>query len=151
MFKKFTMAMTCIDFAGKSTNCWDVIDVIQIHAYAKSAKEVKQKIASYYAEFSDDFEGTNGRTKKSLWLSEVAMGSSNGTAISEFVTDLLNPTDGLTNRGEGSAGGFGYVSRVSCKLCATNASLDAGCGICAAYPMLHFSFWGAALSFSQIA
>lgn len=39
---------------------WDVIDAIQIHAYARSAKEVKDKINTYYTTFKDDFEGTNG-------------------------------------------------------------------------------------------
>ena len=57
MFKKETMQMSCTDFSGKVTNCWDVIGVIQIHAYAKTAAEVKSKITSYYTEFSDDFEG----------------------------------------------------------------------------------------------
>jgi hypothetical protein len=29
------------------------------------------------------------------------------------MTDLLNPTDGLQNRAAATAGGFGYVERVS--------------------------------------
>jgi hypothetical protein len=57
MFKKQTLQMSCTDFTGKVTNCWDVIGVIQIHAYAKTAAEVKSKIASYYTEFTEDFEG----------------------------------------------------------------------------------------------
>jgi len=32
MFKKATLTMTCQNFAGKATNCWDAIDSIQIHA-----------------------------------------------------------------------------------------------------------------------
>eukprot|EP01050_Picozoa_sp_SAG11_P005796 SAG11_NODE_422_length_9597_cov_11.289488_4_plen_554_part_00 len=46
------------------TNCWDVIDVIQIHAYARTVEEVLQKIRGYYEVFTDDFEGLKGRSKK---------------------------------------------------------------------------------------
>jgi len=74
---------------------------------------VKDKIRSYYKEFQEDFEGANGRTKKTLWLTEVAMGSNNGTAITRFVEDLMNSKDGLTNRNSAAEGGFGYVERVS--------------------------------------
>eukprot|EP00729_Bicosta_minor_P019475 gene19475-18961_t len=59
-FKNFTMKLPCKDLEGATTNCWDVIDAIQIHAYARSAKEVKDKINTYYTTFKDDFEGTNG-------------------------------------------------------------------------------------------
>jgi hypothetical protein len=90
-----------------------VIDSIQIHGYARNAKEVKDKIQSYYTVFAEDFEGSNGRKKKTLWLTEVAMGSSDGAAISAFVHDLMNPADGLTNRSPGSSGGFGFVEKVS--------------------------------------
>lgn len=74
---------------------------------------MKDKIRSYYKEFQEDFEGLNGRTKKTLWLTEVAMGSSNGTAITGFVHDLMNSKDGLTNRSPASQGGFAFVERVS--------------------------------------
>ena len=39
-FKTATLALDCTDFEGKATNCWDVIDAIQIHAYARTAAEV---------------------------------------------------------------------------------------------------------------
>ena len=98
MFKEFALQMPCSDFSGQVSNCWDVIDSIQIHAYTKTAAEVKQKIREYYSVFKDDFEGVNNRTKKTLWLTEVAMGSSDGAAVSQFVEELMNPTDGLANR-----------------------------------------------------
>jgi hypothetical protein len=111
MFKAATLKLSCTDLAGVATNCWDAIDVLQVHAYAKSATEVKQKLQSYNTVFRDDFEGTNGRTKKTLWLTEVAMGSSNGTEVAAFVDDLMNANDGLSNRAVD--GGFPFVERVS--------------------------------------
>ncbi|CAE8648109.1 unnamed protein product, partial [Polarella glacialis] len=65
-----------------------VIDHIQIHAYARTAAEVKTKIEGYYDAFQEDFEGLNGRKKKTLWLTEVAMGSNNASEIVPFVEDL---------------------------------------------------------------
>ena len=43
-FKTHALGLTCADLEGRQSNCWDVIDSIQIHAYAKTAKEVKDKI-----------------------------------------------------------------------------------------------------------
>lgn len=111
--KALALKLECKDFAGKITNCWDVIDVIQIHAYDRQAKNVHAKIAEYYKVFQEDFEGTNGRRVKTLWLTEVAMGSSKVTDVTGFVVDLMDPKTGLTNRAAGSVGGFGYVERVS--------------------------------------
>jgi len=54
------------------TNCWDVIDVLQFHAYAYTAEEVVDKIKAWEREWADDMEGVNGRTKKTLWLTEFA-------------------------------------------------------------------------------
>ena len=89
-----------------------MIDSIQIHGYAKTAKEVKDKLKSYYTTFTEDFEGSNGRKKKTLWLTEVAMGSSDGQAVAAFAENLMNPKDGLTNRAPGPTG-FGFVEKVS--------------------------------------
>lgn len=108
VFKQYALNLTCTNFSGAQMNCWDVIDSIQIHAYSHTAAAIKAKIQEYYSVFQEDFEGTNGRTKKTLWLTEVAMGSNNGTEIVSFINDLMNPTDGLTNRQQ-----FGYVQRVS--------------------------------------
>merc|ERR1739848_192731 len=112
-FKSYTMKLSCKDLNGLQTNCWDVMDSIQIHAYAHKAADVKSKIQAYYNLFKDDFEGLNGRKRKTLWLTEVAMGSNNGSAVASFVNDLMNPVDGLGNRESGLNGGFGFVSHVS--------------------------------------
>eukprot|EP01047_Picozoa_sp_COSAG01_P071622 COSAG01_NODE_11168_length_1991_cov_1.832452_2_plen_406_part_00 len=100
VFKNYTLGLNCTDFQGRATNCWDVIDAIQIHAYARTAAEVLDKIRLYRQVFADDFEGTNGRTKKTLWLTEVAAGSSDGAFVKQFVQDLLSPSTGLNNRAE---------------------------------------------------
>lgn len=65
-FKNYTSALSCVNFNGERSNCWDVIDSIQIHAYARTAQEVLDKIRAYYEVFKDDFDGVNGRTKKTL-------------------------------------------------------------------------------------
>jgi len=62
--------------------------------------------------FSDDFQGKNGRKKKTLWLTEVAYGGNDGGKVSAFVAELMNAKDGLANRDPGPTG-FGYVERVS--------------------------------------
>lgn len=108
MFKTLTLTLDCTSLTGASTNCWDAIDVIQIHAYAKTAEEVLQKIDGYYSEFQEDFEGTNGRSKKTLWLTEVAAGTSDSTKIVPFVEGLMNSKTGLTNRDK-----YGFVQRCS--------------------------------------
>ncbi|CAE8608129.1 unnamed protein product, partial [Polarella glacialis] len=107
-FKRNALLMPCTDFNRKAVNCWDVIDHIQIHAYARTAAEVKTKIEGYYDAFQEDFEGLNGRKKKTLWLTEVAMGSNNASEIVPFVEDLMNSQDGLTNRTK-----YGFVEKIS--------------------------------------
>ena len=109
-FKNFTSTLPCVDFAGEKTNCWDVIDAIQIHAYARTAQEVLDKIRDYREVFAEDIEGRNGRTRKTLWLTEVAAASSNGTFVTGFVNDLLSNSTGLMNRTE-----FSYITHVSHK------------------------------------
>lgn len=108
IFKNYTLQLDCVDFKGQHTNCWDIIDNIQIHAYARTAREVLEKIEGYYDVFGEDFTGENGRTKKTLWLTEVAAGSSDGKFVTDFVEDLLSPSTGLKNRSL-----FPYVERVS--------------------------------------
>jgi len=54
------------------TNCWDAIDVLQFHAYAYTAEEVIEKIKAWEREWAEDLQGANGRTKKSLWMTEFA-------------------------------------------------------------------------------
>jgi len=108
VFKTFALQLDCTDFAGRQTNCWDVIDSIQVHAYAKRASDVHSKLLEYAKVFADDFAGANGRSKKTLWLTEVACGSANVTEITGFVDDLMNAQTGLANRDT-----FGFVERVS--------------------------------------
>ena len=52
------------------------------------------KIEAYREVFAEDFEGRNGRKKKTLWLTEVAAGSSDGSFVRGFVEDLLSPETG---------------------------------------------------------
>mmetsp|Transcript_3473 Transcript_3473/g.10084 ORF Transcript_3473/g.10084 Transcript_3473/m.10084 type:complete len:361 (-) Transcript_3473:186-1268(-) len=54
------------------TNCWDVIDVLQFHAYAYTAEEVISKIRGWERLWADDLNGRNGRKKKTLWMTEFA-------------------------------------------------------------------------------
>eukprot|EP01063_Lacrimia_lanifica_P011218 TRINITY_DN18025_c0_g1_i1.p1 TRINITY_DN18025_c0_g1~~TRINITY_DN18025_c0_g1_i1.p1 ORF type:complete len:534 (+),score=166.27 TRINITY_DN18025_c0_g1_i1:52-1653(+) len=107
-FKKSALKLDCIGFDGRATNCWDVLDVIQVHAYAHYPQAVTAKMDDYYNVFKEDFDGTNGRSRKTLWLTEVAMGSNNVTAITDFMGQLMSSTDGLGNRAK-----YPYVEKVS--------------------------------------
>ena len=108
LFKKEALKQSCVGFDGKKTNCWDVIEVLQIHAYAHAAADVLTKIQGYANEFVDDFAGTGGRSKKTLWLTEVAGGTSDGTKQTQFATELMATSGGLGDRTM-----FPYVERVS--------------------------------------
>ena len=108
MFKAAALKLPCTRFDGTQTNCWDVIDAIQIHAYAKDASDVLAKLDGYHAEFADDFGGTSGRSKKELWLTEVAAGSGDGGVIAPFAQKLMSAQGGLADRAK-----YGFVSRVS--------------------------------------
>jgi len=83
-FKKATLAMHC-----GSTNCWDIIDHIQIHCYAYKASDCTNKIEEYIEVFKEDFQGLNGRTKKYLWLTEVAGGSDKLAFQISFMQELV--------------------------------------------------------------
>eukprot|EP00729_Bicosta_minor_P019476 gene19476-18962_t len=48
-----------------------------------------------------------------MWLTEVAAGSSNGSYVAEFASELMSTVDGLSNRAPASSGGFEFVSHVS--------------------------------------
>ena len=107
-FKKELLALTCPTWDGGSSNCWDVIDVLSVHAYDFDAKNVLAKLDTYHQHFADDFAGTNGRTRKSLWLTEVAMASSEASEVARFARELMDPKSGLHNRDA-----YGYVEKVS--------------------------------------
>lgn len=62
----------------------------------------------YYKEFQEDFEGLNGRSKKTLWLTEVAGGTNNGTEQAAFAAALMSTTGGLADRTK-----YDFVERVS--------------------------------------
>jgi len=108
LFKAEALQQSCVGFDGRTTNCWDVIEVIQIHAYALKAEDVFTKIEGYHTEFAEDFSGSNGRTKKLLWLTEVAGGTADGATQTEFATQLMSKTGGLADRSK-----YPYVERVS--------------------------------------
>merc|ERR1712048_1384072 len=90
--------LKCNGFDGKQTNCWDIIEAVPIHCYARTGAECVAKIQQYYDVFTEDFEGTNGRTKKTLWLTEVSAASNMADIHITFINDLMNPTVGLGNR-----------------------------------------------------
>ncbi|CAK9006159.1 unnamed protein product [Durusdinium trenchii] len=107
-FKAIALTLSCKTLSGRQTNCWDVIDALPIHGYARSAEEIKQKLQQYHRVFQEDFEGTQGRSMKKLWLTEVTMGSNEASELVSFVDGLMNAHDGLQNREL-----FSYVERIS--------------------------------------
>jgi hypothetical protein len=38
LFKTHALTLPCTAFDGTATNCWDVIDALQVHAYAASVR-----------------------------------------------------------------------------------------------------------------
>lgn len=107
-FKAKALTLQCTSLQGRLTNCWDVIEALPIHAYGRSAQEIKDKLHEYHKVFLEDFAGTSGRTKKTLWLTEVTMGTNEAEDLVTFVDELMNPTTGLQNRQL-----FGFVERTS--------------------------------------
>ncbi|CAE7582387.1 SLC8A1, partial [Symbiodinium pilosum] len=110
-FKAKALTLQCTSLVGKATNCWDVIEALPIHAYGRclgSAQEIKDKLHSYHQVFLEDFQGTSGRTKKKLWLTEVTMGTNDADDLITFMEELMNPATGLQNRQI-----FGFVERIS--------------------------------------
>lgn len=108
LFKAAALKLDCVRFDGSAANCWDVIDALQIHSYAKSAAEVLARVDGYLEAFSDDFSGAGGRSPKTLWLTEVAAGSNNATEVAPFVRGLMSTSGGLADRAK-----YAAVSRVS--------------------------------------
>ena len=108
MFKAAALKLDCTRFNGSRTNCWDVIDALQIHSYTKKAADVLTRIEGYLDHFSDDFDGAGGRSKKTLWLTEVAAGSNEASEIVPFVKALMSTQGGLADRTK-----YAAVSHVS--------------------------------------
>lgn len=97
VFKEHTTQLQCTKFDGSTTNCWDIIDVIQIHAYARTAQDVKDKVQGYYNEFQEDFDGSRGQ-KKTLWITELAAASNDPNFIDTFVAEIFDGNNGFMNR-----------------------------------------------------
>ena len=51
-------------------------------------------MSAYGKEFSEDFSGANGRSKKVLWLTEVAGGTADVNKQTQFATNLMS-TNGV--------------------------------------------------------
>jgi len=107
-FKRTLLTLQCNGFDGKSKNCWDTIEAIPIHCYARTGVECVAKIQQYYDTFTEDFEGTNGRTKKTLGLTEVSAAGNTADVHTAFINQLFDPTTGLGNRDK-----FHYVELVT--------------------------------------
>jgi len=54
------------------TNCWDVISILQFHAYVYTAEDLIEKIQAWERVWSDDLKAINGRSRKTLWLTEFS-------------------------------------------------------------------------------
>eukprot|EP00463_Aulacantha_scolymantha_P004796 TRINITY_DN5955_c0_g1_i1.p1 TRINITY_DN5955_c0_g1~~TRINITY_DN5955_c0_g1_i1.p1 ORF type:complete len:157 (+),score=16.97 TRINITY_DN5955_c0_g1_i1:86-556(+) len=87
--QKATLSMKC-----GSTNCWDIIDHIQIHAYEYQASDAISKIEKYIEVFKEDFQGLNGRKKKYLWLTEVAGAYDSLADQLKFIQELIPYLEG---------------------------------------------------------
>jgi len=55
-----------------TTNCWDVIDILQFHAYFYRPQVLISKVTIWINAWTEDLQGLKGRKKKTLWLSEFA-------------------------------------------------------------------------------
>jgi len=75
-----------------STNCWDAIDVIQFHAYFYNSSEVIDKVKAWEEAWVEDLQGLNGRSKKSLQITEFAHAgttSNDDPAASAFMEESV--------------------------------------------------------------
>ena len=72
------------------------------------AADVLGKIDGYLDHFADDFGGAGGRSKKTLWLTEVAAGSNDASQIVPFAKALMSTQGGLADRTK-----YAAVSHVS--------------------------------------
>jgi hypothetical protein len=93
-----------------TSQIFDRIDALALSVQSEIAirEAMKDDLQKQLQVFQEDLEGTNGRNKKTLWLTEVAAGSNDSDFIAKFVDDLMNSQDGLTNRDL-----FGYVEKIS--------------------------------------
>jgi hypothetical protein len=54
------------------------------------ASDVLDKLDQYGTVFAEDFAGTNGRSRKTLWLTEVAAATSDIAVLVPFVNSLMS-------------------------------------------------------------
>jgi len=94
------------------TDCWEVIDVLQFHAYAYTAEEVIQKIASWETVWAEDLSGASGK-KKSLWLTEVARAGAVDSADPDGKTRAFMQEIVEYMRGSPSVSGWSWFSQDS--------------------------------------
>ena len=52
------------------------------------------RLEEYKAVFAEDIAGLNNRSQKTIWLTEVAAASANGTEVVRFIQELLDPHTG---------------------------------------------------------
>ena len=113
-FKRSTLQLPCVSPAGKHTNCWDVTSSLNLQVTGEPSREGAQhvlvQVEEYAKIFADDLAGVHGRSQKTLWLTEVAVASSDLGEILPFVEYLMDPVEGLRNRER-----FWYVEVVSWK------------------------------------
>mmetsp|Transcript_37986 Transcript_37986/g.121076 ORF Transcript_37986/g.121076 Transcript_37986/m.121076 type:complete len:370 (+) Transcript_37986:57-1166(+) len=67
-FKESVSRFQC----GENTNCWEVIDVLQFHAYEYTSENLIKKVKTWETTWAEDLSGANGAKPKSLWLTEFA-------------------------------------------------------------------------------
>eukprot|EP00420_Gonyaulax_spinifera_P015633 CAMPEP_0197905306 /NCGR_PEP_ID=MMETSP1439-20131203/60043_1 /TAXON_ID=66791 /ORGANISM="Gonyaulax spinifera, Strain CCMP409" /LENGTH=354 /DNA_ID=CAMNT_0043526577 /DNA_START=54 /DNA_END=1118 /DNA_ORIENTATION=- len=66
-FKESVIKLRCGE-----TNCWDVIDVLQFHAYVYTAEDLIAKVRLWETNWAAELKGESGMKRKSLWLTEFA-------------------------------------------------------------------------------
>jgi len=89
-FKAAVISLNC-----GTTNCWDVINVIQFHAYYYKASDLIKKANLYESTWAEDLQALNGRSKKTLWLTEFAHAGTTDSAdpdgqASKFMEESIN-------------------------------------------------------------
>lgn len=103
-FKRATLQLPCTSPSGERTNCWDVTSAINLHVAGEASRagaaQVLRNIEDYAKAFADDLAGTDGRSRKSLWLTEVTVASAEISEILPFVAALMDERSGLRNRGK---------------------------------------------------
>lgn len=90
LFKTLTLQMTFTKANKETSNYWDIIDYIQIHAYDYSASSVISKIQDYTNEFQEDID-----KGKLIWLTELAGGYLAIEDQMKFLKDVIPELEAL--------------------------------------------------------